>query len=53
MKKIITDIDDAIKSVKKYSDFKLVLKANGYENIKDGGKYFSLKITILPKERKN
>ncbi len=43
MKKIITDIDDAIKSVKKYSDFKLVLKANGYENIKDGGKYFSLK----------
>lgn len=43
MKKIITDIDDAIKSVKKYSDFKLVLKAKGYENIKDGGKYFSLK----------
>lgn len=43
MKKIITDIDEAIKSVKKYSDFKLVLKAKGYENIKDGGKYFSMK----------
>jgi hypothetical protein len=43
MKKIITDIDETIKSVKKYSDFKLVLKAKGYENIKDGGKYFSMK----------
>ena len=43
MQKIITDIDDAIKSVKKYSDFKLVLKAKGYSNIKDNGKYFSLK----------
>ena len=41
--KIITDIDDAIKSVKKYSDFKLVLTAKGYSNIKDNGKYFSLK----------
>ena len=27
MKKIIKDIDETIKSVKKYSDFKLVLKA--------------------------
>ena len=43
MQKIITDIDDAIKSVKKYSEFKLVLKAKGYSNIKDNGKYFSLK----------
>ena len=43
MQKITTDIDDAIKSVKKYSDFKLVLKAKGYSNIKDNGKYFSLK----------
>ena len=43
MKKIITDIDEVIKSVKKYSDFKLVLKAKGYENIKDSGKYFSMK----------
>ena len=43
MQKIITDIDEAIKSVKKYSDFKLVLKAKGYSNIKDNGKYFSLK----------
>ena len=43
MQKIIIDIDDAIKSVKKYSDFKLVLKAKGYENIKDSGKYLSLK----------
>ena len=42
-KRIITDIDDAMKSVKKYSDFKLVLKAKGYANIKDNGKYFSLK----------
>ena len=43
MQKIITDIDEAIKSVKKYSDFKLVLKAKGYTNIKDTGKYLSLK----------
>lgn len=43
MKKIITDIDETIKSVKKYFDFKLVLKAKGYENIKDSGKYFSMK----------
>lgn len=43
MQKITTDIDDAIKSVKKYSEFKLVLKAKGYSNIKDNGKYFSLK----------
>ena len=43
MKKIINDIDEAIKSVKSYSDFKLVLKAKGYDNIKDSGKYFTLK----------
>lgn len=43
MKKIINDIDDAIKCSKKYSDFKLILKAKGYENIKDAGKYFSFK----------
>lgn len=43
MKKIINDIDDAIKCSKKYSDFKLILKAKGYENIKDTGKYFSFK----------
>ena len=43
MQKIITDIDEVIKSVKKYSDFKLVLKAKGYTNIKDTGKYLSLK----------
>ena len=43
IKKIITDIDEAIKSTKKYSDFKLVLKAKGYENIKDSGKYLSIK----------
>ena len=43
MKKIINDIDEAIKSVKKYSDFKLVLKAKGYSNIKDEGKYLSIK----------
>lgn len=43
MKKIITDIDEAIKSVKKYSDFKLALKAKGYENIKDSGKYLSMR----------
>ena len=43
MQRIITDIDDAIKSAKKYSDFKLILKSKGYENIKDSGKYLSLK----------
>ena len=43
MQKIITDMDEAINSVKKYSDFKLVLKAKGYENIKDGGKYLTMK----------
>ena len=43
MQKVINDIDETIKSVKKYSDFKLVLKAKGYENIKDGGKYLSIK----------
>ena len=43
MQNIIIDIDEAIKSVKKYSDFKLVLKAKGYTNIKDTGKYLSLK----------
>ena len=43
MQKIITDIDNAIKSAKKYSDFKLILKSKGYENIKDNGKYLSLK----------
>ena len=43
MQKIITDIDEAIKSAKKYSDFKLILKSKGYENIKDSGKYLSLK----------
>ena len=43
MQKVINDIDEAIKSVKKYSDFKLVLKVKGYENIKDSGKYLSLK----------
>lgn len=43
MKKIINDIDDAIKSSKKYSEFKLNLIAKGYENIKDSGKYFSFK----------
>ena len=43
MQRIITDIDDAIKLAKKYSDFKLILKSKGYENIKDSGKYLSLK----------
>ncbi len=43
MQRIITDIDEAIKSSKKYSDFKLILKSKGYENIKDNGKYLSLK----------
>ena len=43
IQKIIIDIDETIKSVKKYSDFKLVLTAKGYSNIKDNGKYFSLK----------
>lgn len=43
MQKVITDIDEAIKLAKKYSDFKLALKAKGYSNIKDNGRYFSLK----------
>ncbi len=43
MQKIITDIDEAIKSSRRYSDFKLTLKAKVYENIKDSGKYLSLK----------
>ena len=43
MKKIIKDIDGAIKSVRKYSDFKLVLNAKGYDILKDSGKYFTLK----------
>ena len=43
MQKIITDIDEAIKCARRYSDFKLTLKAKGYENIKDTGKYLSLK----------
>lgn len=43
MKKVILDIDEAVKSAKKYSDFKLALEAKGYSNIKDDGKYFSLK----------
>lgn len=43
MQKIINDIDEVIKNVKKYSDFKLVLKAKGYENIKDYGKYLTMK----------
>ena len=38
----INDIDEAIKSVKKYSDFKFVLNAKGYE-IYDKGKYFTVK----------
>ena len=43
MQRIIIDIDNALKSAKKYSDFKLILKSKGYENIKDSGKYLSLK----------
>lgn len=43
MKKVINDIDETIKSVKKYSDFKLIMKAKGYENIKDCGKYLTMK----------
>ena len=43
IQKIILDIDEAIKSVKKYSDFKLILTAKGYSIIKDNGKYLSLK----------
>lgn len=42
MQKIRNDIDETIKSVKKYSDFKLTLKARGYE-IYDTGKYFTVK----------
>ena len=43
MQKVISDIDNVIKSVKNYSEFKLVLEAKGYSNIKDCGKYFSVK----------
>ena len=43
MQRIITDIDNAIKSAKKYSDFKMILRSKGYENIKDSGRYLSLK----------
>lgn len=43
MQKVITDIDEAIKSSKKYSDFKLILKLKGYSNINDSGKYLSIK----------
>ena len=43
MQKIITDIDEAIKTARRYSDFKLTLKAKCYEKIKDTGKYLSLK----------
>jgi hypothetical protein len=42
MQKIRNDIDDAIKFSKKYSDFKFVLIAKGYE-IYDTGKYFTVK----------
>lgn len=42
MQRIRNDIDEAIKSVKKYSDFKFVLNAKGYE-IYDKGKYFTIK----------
>ena len=43
MQKIIIDIDETIKFAKKYSDFKLALKAKDYEKIKDSGKYLSIK----------
>ncbi len=43
MQKIITDIDEAIKTARRYSEFKLTLKSKGYEKIKDTGKYLSLK----------
>lgn len=42
MQKIKNDIDEAIKSAKKYSVFKLELNAKGYE-INDTGKYLSVK----------
>ncbi len=42
MQKIRNDIDEAIKCVKRYSDFKFVLNAKGYE-IYDKGKYFTIK----------
>lgn len=47
MQKIINDIDEAVKSSKSYSDFKLVLKSKGYEKINDYGKYFSMKTPYL------
>ena len=43
MQKVIFDIDEAIKPAKKYSDFKLVLIAKGYEIINDSGKYLTIK----------
>lgn len=43
IKKVILDIDEAVKLAKKYSDFKLALEAKGYSNIKENDKYFSLK----------
>lgn len=43
MKKVILDIDEAVKFAKKYSDFKLVLKSKGYTNIDDSGRYLSIK----------
>ena len=49
MQKIITDIDEAIKTARRYSDFKLTLKAKGYEKIKDTGKYLSLKTPYYSK----
>lgn len=42
MQKIRNDIDEVIKLVKKYSEFKFALKAKGYE-IYDIGKYFTIK----------
>lgn len=42
MQKGRNDIDEVIKSVKKYSNFKLTLKAKGYE-IYDNGKYLTVK----------
>lgn len=43
MPKVILDIDESVKPAKKYSDFKLALKAKGYEIINDSGKYFIIK----------
>ena len=49
MQKVINDIDEAIKSCKKYSDFKSALKIKGYSIIKDNGKYISLKTPYYSK----